>query len=567
MGACDGIIAESRDPGHVPFPIAQGANPSDLMLAEEGMAACPGASLSGRISEEKPEVSSEDVDQPDVGPGSALDLYLEQRKSELIVQRDVGFSFAAFETEHRIEHPPISGWHSYIHPKGWIYYYKQPSADRTARYATQAHLHEPSILAETNRVVEILDMMLRARPHPSIGGTAIEVVIDRLGEGSFKYYMVNHTSNCLFHPEKTDHSTLAHPSMVVQSKQHLQVAIDVQYWKHVELFPQGKTLHEAFWQELKGLLIHGAIALSDTTGDPDSMYPYKSDRMKDLLDIVETMESSWSERRTNATDYVISAAASLMSVFLAKRAIHRYAQPNPKLARDQREIFESQDEHAAIHHYWADTSRIEYFLSVIMFFAPRVYFKVFRNTNDNLLTHEEWVPVFDGLKDDWQQVAINAAVLMNANIAFLAIPGIPIRDDGILIPIQVICQLSILLSLMSMITGLVLIKQNAVTEGKVHSGFFRFVTAWRDEDIGLYAAAFMFSIPYVLLIWSTVSFLASLGLLAFEHHGTWQRTSLAVTWSITIIIGLWGIFARKSFAAYRDFIFFNPVKRILGGRQ
>ena len=74
----------------------------------------------------------------------------------------------------------------------------------------------------------------------------------------------------------------------------------------------------------------------------------------------------------------------------------------------------------------------------------------------------------------------------------------------------------------------------------------------------------MFSIPYVLLIWSTVSFLASLGLLAFEHHGTWQRTFLAVTWSITIIIGLWGIFARKSFAAYRDFIFFNPVKRILG---
>ena len=62
---------------------------------------------------------------------------------------------------------------------------------------------------------------------------------------------------------------------------------------------------------------------------------------------------------------------------------------------------------------------------------------------------------------------------MNANIAFLAIPGIPLRDDGMLIPIQVICQLSILLSLMSMITGLVLIKQNAVTEGKVHSGFVR----------------------------------------------------------------------------------------------
>ena len=66
---------------------------------------------------------------------------------------------------------------------------------------------------------------------------------------------------------------------------------------------------------------------------------------------------------------------------------------------------------------------------------------------------------------------------MNANIAFLAIPGIPLRDDGTLIPIQVICQFSILLSLMSMITGLVLMKQNAVSDGKVQSAFVRlFVT-------------------------------------------------------------------------------------------
>ena len=62
---------------------------------------------------------------------------------------------------------------------------------------------------------------------------------------------------------------------------------------------------------------------------------------------------------------------------------------------------------------------------------------------------------------------------MNANIAFLAVPGLPVNDDGKLTSIQVICQFSILLSIVSMITGLVLIKQNAVTEGKVHSGFVR----------------------------------------------------------------------------------------------
>lgn len=62
---------------------------------------------------------------------------------------------------------------------------------------------------------------------------------------------------------------------------------------------------------------------------------------------------------------------------------------------------------------------------------------------------------------------------MNANIAFLAIPGIPIGNDGT--AIQVICQFSILLSLVSMITGLVLIKQNAVTDGKVPAAFVSFL--------------------------------------------------------------------------------------------
>ena len=85
MDACAGMTAQSRDPSHIPFPIPQGEDPNNLILAEEGIVTRPGASFPGRISEEKPEVSSEDVDQPDVGPGSALDMYLEQRKGELIV--------------------------------------------------------------------------------------------------------------------------------------------------------------------------------------------------------------------------------------------------------------------------------------------------------------------------------------------------------------------------------------------------------------------------------------------------------------------------------------------------
>lgn len=92
---------------------------------------------------------------------------------------------------------------------------------------------------------------------------------------------------------------------------------------------------------------------------------------------------------------------------MAKRALNRYAQPNPKLKRDQLEIIESETTQVDIPSSRSDTSKVEYVLSIIMFFAPRVYFREFKTTNDNILIPEEWVPIFNSLRDDWQQVVIN----------------------------------------------------------------------------------------------------------------------------------------------------------------
>ncbi len=78
-------IAESRDPGRIAFPTPQHLRPDDLQLAEEGTSGYPGGSSQNQALEEKPQDSAEDVDQPTVEPGSAFDLYLDQRKGELIV--------------------------------------------------------------------------------------------------------------------------------------------------------------------------------------------------------------------------------------------------------------------------------------------------------------------------------------------------------------------------------------------------------------------------------------------------------------------------------------------------
>lgn len=116
-------------------------------------------------------------------------------------------------------------WEPHIHPEGWVYYYtSRPS--RAIQYSTSAHLHEFSILSEINRVVEVLDFKLQDKSYSHHHGSLVEVVIDRLSEGCYQYYMVNHASKCLFYAEDVENpKVLAHPSMenTVQSKQHLRM--------------------------------------------------------------------------------------------------------------------------------------------------------------------------------------------------------------------------------------------------------------------------------------------------------------------------------------------------------
>ena len=113
-------------------------------------------------------------------------------------------------------------WDTYVHAEGWLYYYTQPDPSLAAQYSTTADLQDPSILDSTNRAVEQLDAMLRAKSRPSRSDSVLEVVIECLDECSFQYYMVNHDPRCVFYAEAVDSRILAHPSTHLQSRQHLR---------------------------------------------------------------------------------------------------------------------------------------------------------------------------------------------------------------------------------------------------------------------------------------------------------------------------------------------------------
>lgn len=246
---------------------------------------------------------------------------------------------------------------------------------------------------------------------------------------------------------------------------------------------------------------------------------------------------------------------------------------------------------------------------------------------------EEWKPFFESVKDDWTAIVINvcslcpicaksghetyplilqAAVLLNANIAFLAIPGAFNPSSAPSTPstssssttisassvstsnrvqaiIAIASQVSMVLSLSSMIIGMSLLKQSgsarAHSENELVSTYFippcailycitnsnfqyHFIKLWRTTRIGLHAAAIKFSIPYILLMyryaWS--SFIKCRDTSVNLHHLVWPNSTIAfvvalstlaltsqlpsVVWVFSfagvsvIILGAWAIFSK-----------------------
>lgn len=54
---------------------------------------------------------------------------------------------------------------------------------------------------------------------------------------------------------------------------------------------------------------------------------------------------------------------------------------------------------------------IERVISLVLLFAPQVYYGDLQQTYDDQLTMEDWKPFFEGVRNDWQGIVINVCSL------------------------------------------------------------------------------------------------------------------------------------------------------------
>ena len=91
-------------------------------------------------------------------------------------------------------------------------------------------------------------------------------------------------------------------------------------------------------------------------------------------------------------------------------------------------------------------------------------------------------------------------MLLNANVAFLAIPSVD-SGDGAITPAQISSFLSIVTSVGSILLGLLLVRQHRVKSKDTAEEAHRFLQSRKLKGLGLETLAIIYSLPYAMLMW------------------------------------------------------------------
>ncbi|KAJ6588850.1 hypothetical protein B0H19DRAFT_1248446 [Mycena capillaripes] len=446
-----------------------------------------------------------------------------------------------------LPNPPPAGWTVYQHPEGARYFFHEEK-----RVFTDANLFDPPTLTFINDNVRTINDFLRAN------GIQLESDVDFvLDEYIYldqskgcQYYFVNHQDRCVFWMDKAD-SDMMFPIMRelngVTSASHIRHELEAQYWNHCEFFPRSFEVTHEILDELRDILLH---ALGDLVTSVKSTVSWKIEELNNMINLIDGFGGEFriylpppvvhvpleNVDRGNVNKKFSGASClvgRLMQVFVRARVYNFHGEPSARL-----NVGES------VYTTIPSRTLLIKLLSPLLFYAPDLRLVDLKTIyTDGLIRHRRYSGFIKDITSDWQNFhTLYATVLLNVNVAFLAIQSVDNNSVTNRSPTQISCYLSMLMSIGSIIIGLQLVEKNRDRDRVTAPDAAKFTLNRTNPTLGLETLAILYSLPYALLIWSMVSFLVAFLLMCFEKSNLVTRTLVAVIWTVVAVLILWCVF-------------------------
>lgn len=400
--------------------------------------------------------------------------------------------------------PPSSQWKPIAHPEGALYYY-----DSTRRIYTDADLSRPSTLSAIDAFAD--QLYNDARTDPKVDITAkTELVIEDIDESTCGYYFVEQDTRCIFWLELFDAELLFENIRRVRNMGHIKYAIEAQYWAHCELFPYENRVTPVVLEELKQMIMHAAaVTITSVT----SVAPFEREELEKMLDLVMNIDGTLEGHFTHTRCVV----ARFMSEFIKAKFFNFCGQPGARLDSDQTIYFKDHDHQSLLF----------IITSFLLFGAPRTNQEDLKIIwVDRIINRVLWNQFIGKLNDEWAGLALSATVILNANVAFLAIPSV--QDIA-----RLLSYLSVACSIAVVLLVLLLVRQNQKKDCERAVTLLTYVS---QSFFGTEALAITYSLPYGLLMWALLCFAAAFGNLIFGTENQWTRGAVGFAGLLVICL-------------------------------
>ncbi|KAH9478558.1 hypothetical protein JR316_0009015 [Psilocybe cubensis] len=455
---------------------------------------------------------------------------LRYEKRPRIHRRDYNMIVQPITTVFEKPTSPL-GWLKYVHPEGLRYFYHEQK-----RVFTDADLFDSKILAQIMEDIELCENFIteNAIRMPANIHLAMHLYYKEDDPSIIEnnYYYVDHDTRTVFFLDTYDPSNLFswYEISGCRTDSHLRHEIEAQYWYQILffllLYPHATKLSKAMVSELRDTVHH---FIGDAMTSPTSTAPYTLNELNKVLKLTATLE----RKRLGTGPSYITVQGALYVLKARSRFLNFYGEGHARIERN----FSVHGD--PIHsRTWLVKS-----LSIILFSSPDFHLRTLQNMwVDGIMHHNVWQECMKKMNEEWQEFVLFATVMLNANVAFLAIQSVDINDDPHRSAAQIASYLSVVASIGSIVLGLLLTRQNRTKTRETVHEVQAYLQARRHPRLGLETLAILYSLPYALLMWGMVSFLAAFSFVFFADSSVPTRSLVGSLCFAVAILIIWCVY-------------------------
>ncbi|KAH9020462.1 hypothetical protein EDB85DRAFT_521995 [Lactarius pseudohatsudake] len=408
------------------------------------------------------------------------------------------------------------GWVPATHPGGSLYFY-----NTERRIFTDVYMYDVDLSAEIHAFAALLDKERKESLPTDNYDLVLDIIKVTDDETVWAYYYVDHVSKTLFWQDFYEcEESLLREVRGVREPGHVKLRLESLYWVHWSLYPgpDWRTFPKNASNELLGALLSSGI---DCLTSKVSTSPYTVAEMESMRDFIKEAESLGPE-----DPHVIASVARLLSFYAHWKFLHFHGQKGSRQDR-YKSIYKGSSRKRTI---------LVRILSPILFFFPDIHLVELEKVwTDEIVVEALWKEFMQKLVSEWTEFVLYSTVMLAANVAFLAIPGVIIappyptppapnapsnQAPNTWIepsPAQITSSISLVFSIGSIITGLLLIRRNRTMMTKGPKSAWYYLHGMKKRWFGLEPLAIIFSLTYALLMWSAWGFFVALLIFSFQN--------------------------------------------------